>query len=70
MGWIEGDCQHGNYRPACKRCFDECCAQLGCGHSRDAHGGHTHRVGTPAPTHCSQGCGCRAFLPRIGRVAG
>jgi len=35
-----------------------------CGHGRAAHQGHTHLVGTPEPSHCSQGCGCRAFRSR------
>jgi|HubBroStandDraft_2_1064218.scaffolds.fasta_scaffold07824_4 hypothetical protein len=33
-----------------------------CGHSQAAHDGHTHKIGTDPPTHCSQGCGCEAFL--------
>jgi hypothetical protein len=37
-----------------------------CGHPESAHEGHTHKIGTPEPTHCSRGCGCAAFLPRIG----
>jgi DNA-directed RNA polymerase subunit RPC12/RpoP len=38
-----------------------------CGHSVDAHGGHAHRIGTPPPTHCSQGCGCDAYV-HVGYV--
>jgi hypothetical protein len=34
-----------------------------CGHARQAHTGHTHPPGTPESTHCSQGCGCQAFVP-------
>jgi len=37
-----------------------------CGHAKAAHEGHCHRIGSPPPTHCSQGCGCAAWLPRIG----
>lgn len=44
----------------------EPCARIGCGHAKQAHEGHCHRVGTEVPTHCSQHCGCRAYLPRIG----
>jgi hypothetical protein len=32
-----------------------------CGHSKAEHSGHTHAVGTPEPTHCSQGDGCLSF---------
>lgn len=39
------------------------CARPGCAHPRAAHEGHTHRAGTPAPTHCSRGCGCTAYVP-------
>lgn len=35
-----------------------------CGHSRDAHSGHTVMVGQPEVTHCSQADGCRAFRIR------
>lgn len=38
----------------------------GCGHSKSAHEGHTVQVGAVPPTHCSQLCGCKAYLPRIG----
>jgi hypothetical protein len=46
------------------------CATPLCGHAKSAHGGHTHRVGTPEPSHCSQLCGCKAFLPTITGAAG
>lgn len=35
-----------------------------CGHARAAHEDRTHLPDKPAPTHCSQGCGCKAFSPR------
>ena len=41
----------------------ELCAR--CAHCWAAHCGHTHQVGTPEPHHCSQLCGCKAFLPRV-----
>lgn len=44
----------------------EPCARIGCGHAKQAHEGHCHQVGTEVSTHCSQHCGCRAYLPRIG----
>jgi hypothetical protein len=34
-----------------------------CGHGWPEHDGHTVRVGDPPDTHCSQGCGCRAYKP-------
>lgn len=34
-----------------------------CGHAKSTHQGHTHPEGTPAPTHCSQGCGCQEWKP-------
>ena len=37
----------------------------GCGHSWGAHCGHTFMAGQPEPHHCSQLCGCRAFVPRV-----
>jgi len=37
-----------------------------CGHSKSTHEGHTHRIGTEPPTHCFQGCGCGAYVARIG----
>ena len=38
-----------------------------CGHAKVAHEWHCHRVGTPEPTHCSQLCGCHAFVVTLGR---
>lgn len=42
-----------------------------CGHHRAAHEGHTvsDQFGMVPPTHCSQGCGCRAFVA-TGKAAG
>lgn len=37
-----------------------------CGHPPCAHEGHPYHAGTPEPTHCSQGCGCRCFRPLPG----
>lgn len=34
-----------------------------CGHARSAHEGHDHQGA--APTHCSQGCGCKAFRAKV-----
>lgn len=34
-----------------------------CGHSFDAHSGHTHPANSVEPSHCSQGCGCQRFVP-------
>lgn len=34
-----------------------------CGHSRQAHDGHTSTTEQAPPTHCSQGDGCRRFNP-------
>lgn len=34
-----------------------------CGHSWDAHDGHTISVGEWPRTHCSQGDACRAYYP-------
>lgn len=36
-------------------------ASCACGHSRAAHEGHTVVDGFPEETHCSRGCGCKAF---------
>jgi hypothetical protein len=33
-----------------------------CGHSLSLHQGHTHAVGSPEPTHCSQVDGCKRFV--------
>lgn len=38
-------------------------AMCACGHDHEAHTGHTHRIGDPEPTFCSQGCGCKAYDP-------
>lgn len=32
-----------------------------CGHHRLSHEGHTCVPGYPVETHCSRGCGCKAF---------
>lgn len=32
-----------------------------CGHPKEAHEGHTHTIGQPPPTRCSQGCGCLEY---------
>ncbi len=32
-----------------------------CGHSYEAHTGHTTMLGQKESTHCSQGCGCLKF---------
>jgi hypothetical protein len=36
-----------------------------CGHTRQAHEGHTYTV-APAPSHCSQGCGCIEYRASVG----
>jgi hypothetical protein len=40
-----------------------------CGHDHTAHLGHVHPIGTPEPTHCSQGCGCKEFQPAVAAVS-
>jgi hypothetical protein len=35
-----------------------------CGHSREAHSGHTIRPGQADTTHCSQGDSCQFWNPR------
>ena len=47
------------------RSAEASCAVPGCGHSWAAHCGHTVAVGQPEPHHCSQLCGCRAFMPVV-----
>jgi hypothetical protein len=32
-----------------------------CGHSLEAHEGHTFQSGSEPPTHCSQGCECKRY---------
>jgi hypothetical protein len=32
-----------------------------CGHSKEQHEGHTQVPDRPTPSHCSAGCGCRAY---------
>lgn len=55
----------GGHAPDCLR--QRALGLCRCGHSREAHSGHTVAAGQLEPTHCSQGCGCRAFALGEGR---
>jgi hypothetical protein len=44
-------------------------AKCVCGHPKEQHEGHTQVPDAPTPTHCSAGCGCRAYQALAAKEA-
>jgi hypothetical protein len=57
-----GQTLHVQVGPDAKVIDPEMCV---CGHHRGSHEGHTVLRRQPAPTFCSQHCGCKAYTPAV-----